>query len=74
MIRLPFASPTCVELSASRAGRVLRELAGLGFPREHLSAVGYADTRPVVPNTDLPGRMRNRRVEVFLSRNTSSWP
>ncbi len=68
------AFPSNWELSAGRAGRVVRELAALGVPSARLSAVGYAETRPAVPNTDDAGRARNRRVEVFLSRNTTAWP
>jgi chemotaxis protein MotB len=60
--------PSNWELSAARAGSVVRALVSTcGMSEDHLAAVGYADTRPVVPNTDDASRRRNRRVEFFLS-------
>ena len=35
---------------------------------ERLSAVAYADTRPIRPNVDDEARARNRRVEFLLSK------
>jgi len=28
--------------------------------------VGYADTKPVEPNTSAAGRAKNRRIEIIL--------
>jgi chemotaxis protein MotA len=53
------------ELSTARASRVivfLIEQAGLSPDR--LSAAGYGEYRPKVPNT--PGRARNRRVDIVV--------
>jgi chemotaxis protein MotB len=62
--------PSNWELSAARAGSVVRDLiASGGVPANRLVAVGYADTRPVAPNTDEAGRSRNRRVEFLLSKS-----
>ncbi len=59
--------PSNWELSTSRATSVLRYLVdGRGFPRERLSAAGYADTRPVSDATDAVGLARNRRVEIVV--------
>ncbi len=61
----PFASNW--ELSAVRATTVLRYLvatAGIAAPR--MSAVGYADTRPVVANDTVAHRSQNRRVDVVV--------
>ncbi len=60
------AFPSNWELSAARATRVLRRLVDAGVPAEQLRAVGRADTAPVAPNTNEPGRRANRRVDVLL--------
>jgi chemotaxis protein MotB len=59
--------PSNWELSAARAANVVRYLIGDGVRPGHLTALGYADTRPVVPNHDETARSRNRRVEFLLS-------
>jgi chemotaxis protein MotB len=59
--------PSNWELSAARAARVVRYLiedAGLDGAR--LSAVGLADTRPLVENTDEATREANRRVQLVI--------
>ena len=33
---------------------------------ERLTAIGYADTRPVEPNVLADGRARNRRVTILI--------
>ncbi len=71
---LPIKSPVYPsnwELSAARAGSVVRDLISDGVPPERLTAVGYADTKPVSPNDDAAGRARNRRVELLLSRSAA---
>lgn len=58
--------PSNWELSAIRATTVLRLFADSGISPARLTAIGYADTRPVEPN-DLPeGRARNRRVTILI--------
>lgn len=54
------------ELSESRAANAAKALAkgGLGT----VTTTGYADTRPVEPNTTLAGRTKNRRVEVRVTK------
>lgn len=67
--------PTNWELSTARAASVVRYLVqegGLG--RENLTAVGYADTRPVAPNDTKTGRKANRRIEIVLSPKAPSPP
>ncbi len=55
------------ELSAARAARVVRFLSDeLDFESTRLSAVGRADTRPLVENLDEETRAANRRVELVL--------
>jgi chemotaxis protein MotB len=58
--------PTNKELSESRAANAAKALieGGLGTATTH----GYADTKPVEPNTTDVGRAKNRRVEVRVTR------
>jgi chemotaxis protein MotB len=55
------------QLSVRRAVRVLMFLSStLDIPQDAFSAAGYADTRPIVPNTSESNRRRNERVEIAL--------
>ncbi len=54
------------ELSAARAAAVAEFLIAQGIPAGRLMIAGFADTRPLVPNTDEEGRRFNRRVEIAL--------
>jgi chemotaxis protein MotB len=54
------------ELSAARAGSVVRVLQAQGVGPERLAVIGYGDTRPVQPNDSEPGRNANRRVVVVI--------
>ena len=58
--------PTNKELSESRAANAAKALieGGLGTVTTH----GYAETRPVEPNTTDVGRAKNRRVEVRVTQ------
>src|SRR5579883_833745 len=59
--------PTNWELSAARALVVTHYLINVEhFEPSRLSAVGYAEFRPVAPNTTREGRLRNRRVDLVL--------
>lgn len=60
--------PSNWELSAGRAGSVIRYLQQLGIPAERLQAAGYADTKPVATNETRQGRAQNRRVEILVLR------
>ena len=59
--------PSNWELSAVRATTVLRLFADTGIAPERLTAIGYADTRPVEPNLLADGRARNRRVTILVN-------
>ncbi len=58
--------PSNKELSEGRAANAAKALTegGLGAAMTH----GYADTKPVEPNTTALGRAKNRRVEVRVTK------
>jgi len=59
--------PTNWELSTGRALSVLHYFVDRwGLDPALLSAVGYAEFRPVVPNSTEEGRARNRRIEIAI--------
>lgn len=58
--------PSNWELSAARAGSVVRLFVENGIAPNRLIAIGYAENRPVAPNTTPEGRARNRRVTISV--------
>jgi chemotaxis protein MotB len=44
----------------------VRVLTDNGLPVRRLRAIGYADSRPLVQNTDPESRARNRRVTLVI--------
>jgi chemotaxis protein MotB len=59
-------------LSTARATSVLSYmLSEHGLEPSRLSAAGYADQRPVKPNTSTENRAANRRVEIVVLANTA---
>src|SRR5207249_4878718 len=59
--------PTNWELSTARATNVVRYLIEQGgVDRATLSAVGYADNKPVASNDGDEGKAANRRIEIVL--------
>jgi chemotaxis protein MotB len=62
--------PSNWELSTARSTSVIRYfITKCGFPAKRLSAEGFAQYRPLAPNSSLEGREQNRRIEVYLERN-----
>jgi len=60
--------PSNWELSAIRATTVLKHLISRGIDPKRLTATGYGDVIPLVPNTTDANRARNRRVEFVLEK------
>ncbi|PWC65427.1 hypothetical protein TSH7_08840 [Azospirillum sp. TSH7] len=58
--------PSNWELSGGRAASVVRRLIQLGLPPDRLSAVGFADTRPLSAGSDPASLARNRRVAITI--------
>jgi chemotaxis protein MotB len=59
--------PSNWELSVGRATNVTRFLIDeAGVPPNRLAATGYAEFRPMVPNTSEENRAKNRRVDIVL--------
>jgi chemotaxis protein MotB len=54
------------ELSAARAGSVVRVLSGEGIDPGRLAVVGYGEQRPLASNDTPEGRNANRRVVVVI--------
>lgn len=61
--------PSNWELSASRAGAVVRHLVANGVEPSLITAEGYAQYHPVATNDTGQGRARNRRVEIVYERD-----
>jgi len=57
------------KLSETRAQSVIGFLDGHGVVKARVTAVGYADDRPVGDNATDTGRQANRRVEIQISAN-----
>lgn len=65
--------PSNWELSAVRAVMVVRIFSELyEVPITHLSATGFADSKPVATNDTPEGRTKNRRVEIIVLENHAS--
>ncbi|MCA9080265.1 MAG: OmpA family protein [Planctomycetaceae bacterium] len=54
------------ELSAHRATRVVRALAGQGLSEPRMGIAGYNQYQPEVSNSDDHARQLNRRVEIYV--------
>lgn len=60
--------PSNWELSAIRATTVLRYLIDRGIATSRLTATGYGEKIPLVPNNSVENRAHNRRVEFVLEK------
>lgn len=57
------------ELSTARATSVVKHLLDIDFVPKRLSAVGYGEFHPSVPNDSPENRQKNRRVVFFVKNN-----
>jgi len=55
-----------LELSKRRVESVKSKLISLGIKGDRLEAVGYGESRPIVPNDSEENREKNRRVEFHI--------
>jgi outer membrane protein OmpA-like peptidoglycan-associated protein len=62
-----------LELSKRRARAVVTYLIDKGIDAGRLEAVGYGETRPLVPNDTVRNRAKNRRIELEIT-GTSPTP
>jgi chemotaxis protein MotB len=58
--------PSNWELSAVRAGSVVRLFVDSGIAESRLTAVGHGANHPVASNDTAEGRQRNRRVQIMI--------
>lgn len=76
----PVKRPTTVErfphgnlqLSASRAVEVGALLGANGLAQDKLIVAGFGPSEPVVPNTSVENKRRNRRVEIYVLEDASA--
>lgn len=55
------------DLSAKRAVAVAEEMLQVeGFEEQRLVTMGFADSKPIVPNNSAENRARNRRVDIAI--------
>jgi len=67
------AFPSNWELSTARAIAVLRYfIEEKGLPPQIFSAVGYGEYHPVASNNTIEGRAKNRRVDIVITRVSTS--
>src|SRR5581483_877153 len=64
--------PSNWELSAARASSVVRLFEANGVAAHRLTAIGYADNRPVEQNDTPEHRARNRRVTLLILADTAT--
>ena len=63
--------PSNWELSVIRATEVVKLLISeCDFSPEKISAIGYGQYRPILPNTSAENRAKNRRVDIVILSNS----
>ena len=56
------------ELSKKRAEQVEEYLVEKGIDRKRINAQGYGENYPLASNSTTAGRLKNRRIEIIVSR------
>ena len=56
-----------LKLSGERAGAVVKWLTDHGISRDRLIAIGFGETKPIVPNTTPDNKAQNRRTEFHIA-------
>jgi len=56
------------KLSQSRVNTVRSTLISKGISATRLTAIGYGESKPLVPNTTRENKQRNRRVEINIKK------
>ena len=64
----PEQAKILIPLSRQRAAAIARALAERGIAESRMSVEGVGASRPVVPDSDLANRWKNRRVEFYLEK------
>ncbi len=54
------------DLAGGRARIVLHALLDRGLPAKHMGFAGYAEQKPLAPNSNETNRAKNRRVEIVV--------
>jgi chemotaxis protein MotB len=62
------------DLSTARAVEVVNYMVDAGMESKRVSAAGYADQSPVVPNDSPENMAKNRRIEITLVPNLDDLP
>lgn len=57
------------DISTARAVNVLKYMIRKGVSPDRLSAAGYGEFKPLVPNIDDITRMKNRRIDIVLLKS-----
>ncbi|HKO53006.1 MAG TPA: carboxypeptidase regulatory-like domain-containing protein, partial [Polyangiaceae bacterium] len=65
------AAPYNLRLSQARAQAVVDAISSHGVDSSRMTAKGYGQEKPLVPNTTEPNRARNRRVQVMITEQGS---
>lgn len=58
-----------IPLSKARADAIKGALVGCGFPAKLMRTAGLGAKNPIVPDSDVKNRWKNRRVEIYLEKN-----
>jgi hypothetical protein len=64
----PEQAKILIPLSRARAAAIAKALAARGIAASRMTVEGVGATKPVVPDSDLVNRWKNRRVEFYLEK------